>query len=68
MRLLLINRENLIPKETLLVKVWGYNAEVEGNVVEVYLSFLRKKIDHIKSTVRIEAVRRMGYHLRQETP
>ena len=68
MRLLLINRENLIPKETLLVKVWGYNAEVEGNVVEVYLSFLRKKINHIKSTVRIEAVRRMGYHLRQETP
>lgn len=68
MRLLLINRENLIAKETLLVKVWGYEAEVEGNVVEVYLSFLRKKLRHIKSSVRIEAVRRMGYHLRQDTP
>lgn len=68
MRLLLINRENLISKETMLVKVWGYEAEVEGNVVEVYLSFLRKKLNHIKSTVRIEAMRRMGYHLRQDTP
>lgn len=68
MRLLLINRENLISKETMFVKVWGYEAEVEGNVVEVYLSFLRKKLNHIKSTVRIEAMRRMGYHLRQDTP
>ena len=67
MRLLLANRGNLIAKETLLVKVWGYEAEVEGNVVEVYLSFLRKKLRHIKSRVRIEAVRRMGYHLRQDT-
>lgn len=66
MRLLLVNRENLLPKETLLVKIWGYNAEVEGNVVEVYMSFLRKKLQHIKSMVRIEAVRRMGYHLRIE--
>lgn len=66
MRLLLINRENLISKETLLVKVWGYESEVEGNVVEVYLSFLRKKLNHIKSTVRIESMRRMGYHLRQD--
>lgn len=64
MRLLMVNRENLIPKETLLVKIWGYDAEVEGNVVEVYMSFLRKKLSHIKSVVRIEAVRRMGYHLR----
>lgn len=68
MRLLLANRENLIPKETLQVKIWGYDAEVEGNVVEVYMSFLRKKLHHIKSGVRIEAVRRMGYHLRQGTP
>ena len=67
MRLLLANRENLLSKETLLVKVWGYETEIEGNVVEVYLSFLRKKLKHIKSSVRIEAIRRMGYHLRQDT-
>ena len=65
MRLLLANRENLLSKETLLVKVWGYETEVEGNVVEVYVSFLRKKLKHIHSGVRIQAVRRMGYHLQQ---
>ena len=65
MRLLLTNRENIIPKETLLVKVWGFESSAEDNVVEVYISFLRKKLQHIKSPVQIEAVRRMGYHLKE---
>ena len=63
MRLLIESREQLITKEQLYLKVWGYDAEAEGNVVEVYISFLRKKLAHIKSTVRITAVRMMGYHL-----
>lgn len=63
MRLLMINKENIIPKETLLLKVWGYESEAEDNLVEVYISFLRKKLDFIKANVRIEVLRRVGYHL-----
>lgn len=63
MRLFLANKENIISKETLLVKVWGYESEAEENNVEVYISFLRKKLTHIKSQVNIAVVRKMGYHL-----
>ena len=63
MRLLMSNKEQLISKENLLLKVWGYESEADDNLVEVYISFLRKKLDFIKSKVRISVVRRVGYHL-----
>ena len=61
---LLRNGEQIIPKETLFLKVWGYESEAESNTVEVYISFLRKKLHYLRSRVQIEAVRRMGYHLK----
>lgn len=63
LRLLMENPDNLIPKETLQLKVWGYDSEAEGNVVEVYMTFLRKKLLHVKSEVKISAVRFLGYRL-----
>lgn len=63
MRLLLSAGKNLIPKETLLARVWGYETSAAENHVEVYMAFLRKKLKSIGSNLRIEAVRRMGYHL-----
>lgn len=63
MRLLMENRDILLPKETILLKIWGYDSNAEGNTVEVYMSFLRKKMAHIKSSVKISAVRMVGYHL-----
>ena len=63
LRLLMENPDKLIPKEMLHLKVWGYDSEAEGNVVEVYMTFLRKKLQHIKSNVKITAVRMMGYRL-----
>ncbi len=62
-RILMTNKENIVPKETLLLKVWGYESEAEDNLVEVYISFLRKKLDFIKAPIRIDVVRRVGYHL-----
>ena len=44
-------------------KVWGYDAEVDYNNVEVYISFLRKKLQFIKSCVYIKTVRGVGYCL-----
>ena len=63
MRILMSNKENIVSKENLLLKVWGYESEVEDNLVEVYISFLRKKLDFIKADIKIEVVRRVGYHL-----
>lgn len=44
-------------------KVWGYDADVDYNNVEVYISFLRKKLQFIHSSLRIKTVRGMGYTL-----
>ena len=63
MRLLLRTEGNNISKETILTKVWGYDSDAVENHVEVYIGFLRKKLANIGSNVRIEAIRRLGYHL-----
>lgn len=63
MRFLLQSGSRNLSKETLLVKVWGYDSDAVENHVEVYIGFLRKKLAGIGSNVRIEAIRRMGYHL-----
>ena len=63
MRFLMQSKENNVSKETLLTKVWGYDSEAVENHVEVYVGFLRKKLSSIGSNVRIQAVRRLGYHL-----
>ena len=63
MRLLMVHGTNHISKEALLTKVWGFDSNAVENHVEVYVTFLRKKLASIGSDVRIEAVRRLGYHL-----
>lgn len=63
MRMLMISGANHLSKETLLTKVWGFDSNAVENHVEVYVGFLRKKLVSINSNIRIEAVRRLGYHL-----
>ena len=63
MRILMTSGTNHISKEALLTKVWGYDSNAVENHVEAYVSFLRKKLISIGSNVRIEAMRRLGYHL-----
>ena len=63
MRLLLQSREKNLSKEVILARVWGYDSNAVENHVEVYVGFLRKKLKSIGSNVRIEAMRRLGYHL-----
>ena len=63
MRLLLQAKDRLLSKEVILARVWGYDSNAVENHVEVYVAFLRKKLTSIGSDVRIEAVRRLGYHL-----
>lgn len=63
MRFLLQSGEKNISKETLLIKIWGFDSNATENNVEVYIGFLRKKLQGIGSNIRIEAIRRQGYHL-----
>lgn len=63
MRHLMQAGERHISKEVLLERVWGFDSNAVENHVEVYVGFLRKKLRSIGSNVRIEAVRRLGYHL-----
>ena len=63
MRFLLQAGERNLSKETILTKVWGYDSDAVENHVEVYMSFLRKKLVIIGSHIRIEAIRTLGYPL-----
>ena len=63
MRSLLQSREKNLSKEVLLVRIWGFESNATENHVEVYVGFLRKKLQSIGSNIRIEAIRRQGYHL-----
>ncbi|MCM3038708.1 response regulator transcription factor [Paenibacillus motobuensis] len=64
---LLINmRGMVVSKNTIIEKLWGYDGEAEDNNVEVYISFLRKKLSHIKSETSIHTMRGVGYVLRSQ--
>lgn len=60
---LILNQKLVITKEKLLLKVWGYESDAEDNNVEVYISFLRRKLEHLHSTVKITTIRMAGYCL-----
>ena len=66
MRLLLQYKGNNLSKEVILAKVWGFDSNAVENHVEVYVGFLRKKLRSVGSNVKIEALRRQGYHLEVE--
>lgn len=66
MRLLMVNSRAVVSKETLIAKIWGLDSEAEDNNVEVYISFLRKKLEHLRSRVKIRTIRMVGYRLEQE--
>ena len=63
MRCFMLAKGKNLSKETILARVWGFDSNAVENHVEVYVGFLRKKLASIGSNVRIEAVRRLGYHL-----
>ena len=66
MELFMLNRNLVLTKEKLLLKIWGYESDAEDNNVEVYISFLRKKLGHLRSQVKIRTIRMVGYCLEAE--
>ncbi|WP_099469365.1 response regulator transcription factor [Konateibacter massiliensis] len=63
MEYLITNESQILSKEQITDKIWGYNNSVEYNNAEVYVSFLRKKLCFIHSEVKIKTMRGLGYCL-----
>ena len=63
MKLLLANASAVVPKDDIITRVWGLESDAEDNNVEVYVSFLRKKLAFLDSVVQIRTMRKVGYFL-----
>lgn len=63
---LIANQGQILTREQLAMKIWGYDNEAEYNNVEVYMSFTRKKLGFVGSKTEIKAVRGIGYELREK--
>lgn len=63
MELFLRNPRQILPKELILNKIWGLDADVDYNNVEVYVSFLRQKLLALHTCVSIKTSRGIGYSL-----
>lgn len=61
---LIVNQGQILTREQLALKIWGYDNDSEYNNVEVYMSFTRKKLSFVKAKTEIKALRGIGYELR----
>lgn len=61
---LIANQGQILTREQLALKIWGYENDAEYNNVEVYMSFTRKKLNFVGAKTGIKAVRGIGYELR----
>ena len=63
MEFFLRNPGQILPKETLTERIWGLDSEAEYNNLEVYVSFLRKKLQFLGAKTAIRTSRGLGYSL-----
>lgn len=63
LEVLMLNTGKCIDKEKLIEKIWGYDTNAEYNTIEVYISFIRKKLQAVGSTTEIKTIRGLGYTL-----
>ncbi len=61
---LITNGNAVLSKDMIIEKLWGFDSEAESNHVEVYVSFLRKKLKYVGSGTQIVTVRGVGYTLK----
>lgn len=65
LELFLRNKSQVITKEQILDRVWGIDCEVDMNNVEIYIYYLRKKLEPLPAGIRIETIRGIGYCLKE---
>ena len=61
LEMLIMAKGNGVSKEQILEKIWGFNSNAEDNYVEVYISFLRRKLKSLNTDVHIKTLRGVGY-------
>ena len=61
LEMLILNQGKSIDKDRFIEKIWGYDTDAEYNTIEVYVSFLRKKLASVKSKTEIKSIRGVGY-------
>ena len=59
----MMNANCVISKDTIISKIWGLDSDITENNVEAYMSFLRKKLFYVGSSVTIMTKRLLGYYL-----
>ena len=65
MELFMLNPHHIIPAERFMEKIWGCDTDAEINVVWVYISYLRKKLQALQADIQIKASRNVGYSLEE---
>ena len=65
MEILISNPKIIVSSERFMEKIWGYDAEAEINVVWVYISYLRKKLNALHADIQIKSIRNAGYTLEE---
>lgn len=66
LKMLIKNPKLSVTKQQILAHVWGADSEYDENYVEVYMSYLRKKLKNLHTTVKIKTIRGLGYRLSEE--
>lgn len=64
--MLLRAKDSATTKQQILTHVWGADSEFDDNYVEVYISYLRKKLDALSHSVKIKTIRGLGYKLTKD--
>ena len=67
MEIFMSNPKQIVSKEFFIEKIWGYESDVEYNNIEVYISFLRKKLQSIHANISIKTARGIGYFLEEQS-
>lgn len=65
MRVLMSSTGRVVSKHDLLASIWGTDGDTSENSAEAYISFLRKKLSHLHSSVQITTLRMLGYRLEE---
>ncbi|MBO7345859.1 MAG: response regulator transcription factor [Clostridia bacterium] len=63
LEMLILNQGKSVDKDKLIEKIWGYDTDAEYNTIEVYVSFLRRKLTAVGSKTEIKSIRGIGYTL-----
>lgn len=64
---LMLNKGQILARDMLISKVWGPDEESDYNSLEVYISFLRKKMKFVNSSTKIVTTKGVGYSIEEDT-